>query len=392
MSHLLELYAKDLGVQIEHKPSIRSHFVPIPFKNYITIHTSNKVPAKNYSYWSEVVSILKPELEKRGYKIIQVGTQEDPKINGVDLFMNKTSMHQMFFLVENAKCHVGIDSCPVHVASAYNIPTVSLYAHTYESSCKPMWNQSKSKTIESHRNGDRPSYSYNEDPKKIDIIKPEEIANEVFKKLNFDSWKSIKTIYIGDKFLHKTVDVIPVEIPKVNIPEDCKIRVRMDQVFNENILLEILKRTTNKLSIKTDKPISKVFLENFGAKIDQIEYSSKEFDPDFLKSLKSSGIEFRLRLKRKSKLKEFRNKYFNYEIELDDDKKKAKKLKKEIGDKINVGDIKAFSGKFYIIGDKVHTFLGDPKNDLNFWLDLPYFMCYLEEYQKFRINEKTNVL
>lgn len=378
MSHLLELYAKDLGVQIEHRPLISRHFYPLKFKKYITIHTSNKVPTKNYSYWSEVVSILKPELSKRGFGVVQIGTEEDPKINGVDVFLNKTSMHQMFFIVENAACHLGIDSCPVHVASALDVPTVSLYAHTYANSCKPVWNKDKSRILESHRNGEKPSFSYHEDPKRIDLIKPEEIANEVFKTLKFKDYKTIKTVYIGEKFLHKKVDVIPSKMPEVNIPEDCEIRIRMDIAFNEQVLINFLGKITKKVTIKTDKPISEKIINLFKGKIEKVCYYTDHFSPDFLTFLKKSGLDFRLKLKNKKDLKNERIKYFNFEIEYDDSLEKAKKLRKKIKHEIDVDSLKAFSGKYYINGPNVHTFIGDPKKDIQFWVDLPYFMCYSE--------------
>ena len=58
MANLAELYCKDIGVKIG-QAFLDPHYIPLPFDKYITIHTSNKVPAKNYSYWETVVKILK---------------------------------------------------------------------------------------------------------------------------------------------------------------------------------------------------------------------------------------------------------------------------------------------------------------------------------------------
>ena len=46
MSHLIEEYAKSLGVKIG-KPVLNDHFYPILDEKYITIHTDNKIDSKN---------------------------------------------------------------------------------------------------------------------------------------------------------------------------------------------------------------------------------------------------------------------------------------------------------------------------------------------------------
>ena len=373
---MINLYSRDLNVDIGN-PILNEHFYPVPFDKYITIHTSNKVPAKNYSYWGEVISILKPELHKRNIKIVQVGTSEDPKITGVDRFINDTSMHQLFFLMKNSSCHVGIDSCPVHIASHYNIPTVSVYAHTYASSCDPVWGN-KATILESHRNGEKPSFSYNEDPKRIDIIKPEEIAEAVFKHLEFEEYNLIETIFIGNKFLHKKVDLILNKMPEVGIPDNCEVRIRMDLAFNENNCYEFLKSYEGQVVIRTNNPLSELLINSTKSKIKKIEYISDELNEDFLNLCRRLGIDLYLACKSKGKLKEQRLKFFDFEINLDESEKNAKKLKRDISKKIKGEKVRAFSGKYYINGDDVFTFLGEPKKDLSFWIDMPYFYCYNE--------------
>ena len=59
MSHLVEVYDKDLGVK-SGDPIFKPHFYPTLEDNYITIHTANKVPAKEYDYWEVVIIIVIP--------------------------------------------------------------------------------------------------------------------------------------------------------------------------------------------------------------------------------------------------------------------------------------------------------------------------------------------
>lgn len=373
--HLIELYSRDLNVDIG-KPILAAHFYPLNVDKYVTIHTSDKVPTKNYSYWAEVVSILKPELEKRGIQLIQVGTKKDPKITGVDKFINNTTFNQLFYILKRSMCHVGIDSCPVHIASSFNVPTVSIYAHTYAQTCDPVWNKGKAIVIESDRDGDKPSFSHQEDPKKIDILKPEEIANAVFDQLGLKEYNSIETLYVGRRFLHKTVDIIPFEMPKVDIPSQCDVVIRMDLCFNENVCFQILANQNEQVKLTTDKPFSEKFLDLAKPKISEIEYVAEEFDADFLQRVRSLGIKLKLRCNKKENLKDQRMEFFDYEIEEDDSLEQAKKLREEFGEQFKKDKLKAFSGKYYINGEKISSFIGESKEDIKFWIDVPYFFCY----------------
>ena len=76
--HLSTLYARDLGVHPS-KPIIVEHFFPLPCSKYITFHNSEKVQSKSYSYWTEVLEIIKPYLNTLNIKVTKIITSlEDP--------------------------------------------------------------------------------------------------------------------------------------------------------------------------------------------------------------------------------------------------------------------------------------------------------------------------
>lgn len=79
MSHIAEVYAKDLGVKIG-KPTITDHFYAGLPSKYITLQASNKMPAANYKYWDMVISLIKPHIQDT--KILQVGGGKDQKLSG----------------------------------------------------------------------------------------------------------------------------------------------------------------------------------------------------------------------------------------------------------------------------------------------------------------------
>ena len=75
MGHLIEEYAKSLGVKIG-KPVLVDHYYPTLDDKYITIHTDSKIDSKNYEYFPHVINLLLPILHKNGYKIYQIGARQ----------------------------------------------------------------------------------------------------------------------------------------------------------------------------------------------------------------------------------------------------------------------------------------------------------------------------
>ena len=198
MSHLAEEYAKCCGVKIG-KPVLKPHYFPVLYDRYITIHNDKKVQAKEYDMWPDVIEILRPYIDD--IKIIQIGSVGEETIEGVDDHIPTTSLKQSSYIINNSLGHVGIDSVPVHIASALDKPVVGIYAHTYASTCCPLWNEkSKAITIESDRAGNKPSFSLQESPKTINLIKPEEIAQAVLDVLDIHKTIKHKTLFIGSSY------------------------------------------------------------------------------------------------------------------------------------------------------------------------------------------------
>lgn len=358
MSHLVSVYARDLGVNVG-QPVLTTHYYPLPYEKYITIHTSNKVPAKNYSYWGIVVKILKKELAPKNIKILQIGTQEDPLIEGVDKFINNTSLNQSFFLIKNALCHIGIDSCPVHIAAAFDIPTVAIYGHTYSGTCDTSWvvnSTVKHIKLEPERGKTCPSFCLNEHPKSVDKILPEQLAEGVFKQLGLRKYKTEKTLYIGTKFLYKTIDVILSNNYFNNISlVDVDLRVRFDLNPDENLLMnQLILFEGQKTTIVTNSPINQRILENGKGVIRKIVYEAPEFNENFLNYLRNSNIEFELICLDENKIQKERKKFFHFEIsEKQKEEDFSPKIKKELDKYSKSNKLKIETSKFYGIDGQV---------------------------------------
>jgi arginine utilization protein RocB len=70
MGHLIEEYAKSLGVKIG-KPVIVDHFYPSLGDKYITIHSDSKIDSKSYEYFPQVIKYTKLAVLKiQSWKIL----------------------------------------------------------------------------------------------------------------------------------------------------------------------------------------------------------------------------------------------------------------------------------------------------------------------------------
>jgi hypothetical protein len=367
MSHLAEVYAKDLGVKIG-KPFFAPHFFPVVDENYITLHHDNSIQAKEYDYWEEVIIIVKsvaPEI-----KFIQIGSGEEPKIKNADKFIQTKSFKQSAYIIKNALMHVGTDSSPVHIASALGKPIVSIYAHTYAKTCDPIWGNKDDHTIiESHRDGNKPSYSTQESAKTINLIKPEEIANAILSKLNKEPSKR-ETLYVGDKYKDNFFHVIPDH--KYSLV-DKNVVLRFDLLHEEENAGRLFR--LNKVAIVTKKPVQESILSK--PNIDNISYFAEEFDADFIRLCKKHGVALRLICTNEEFLSDQRFKFFDESIILIDEAKKIEDNKKKLN--LNNKDFVVKSYSLYLKNKNAYPSLyeANGKNNLDdIFVDLDKLMIY----------------
>jgi len=314
---LVETYAANSGLTIS-KPFIYEKFFPLNVDRYITIHKEVKYPSRKYLYWQEVVDILNPILQQNNIKILQVGTKEDEPLTNVMSTLGMTSLNQLAYIVKNTMLHVGVDSFPVHLASYYDKKIVSIYSNTNSTNMGPYWgNQKNHILIEADRKGKKPSYSFDEFPKTINTIKPEEIAKSVLSLLGISFNNMPTTIQFGEVYSNKSLEIIPDGLinPQA-IPIDNPI-IRMDYVFNEEALHLFLQQ--KKCLIFTNKPINLDLLSAFKGNVAQVIYIVDENnDYKFIKNLKNRGIPYAMiSYLDGKKLNEYKLEYMDYGLILE---------------------------------------------------------------------------
>ena len=290
--HLLETYALSTGSKIK-KPFINKKFFPVPFEKYITIQNSSGMQGKCYDYFQDVIDFIHEDLEKIGYKIIQIGSKDDRALKHVFHLQGQTNINQTAFILENSKLHLGNDSFAIHMCSAFGVPLVGLYSVTSPEIAGPFWknNQQICLTPENLK----PSFNPNESPKKINEIKIESVINSIRSLLNIESTQNIKTIYTGPKYQHIILETIPEQILHPQAFEKQLLNVRFDLLNREyeekdyNGLMQNL--NTRECCIVTNKPLILEPLLQFKNNIKMLIYDvTNSIDMDFIEKLTFLGI------------------------------------------------------------------------------------------------------
>lgn len=105
-------------------------------KKIVVINPLSAWPTKKWpkEYYKELAFML----EQSGHLVVLIGTQKDIDIgeyiknnkkNIVNL-MGQTTLKELFAVISKSDLLISNDSAPVHIASAYNIPTIEIYGPT----------------------------------------------------------------------------------------------------------------------------------------------------------------------------------------------------------------------------------------------------------------------
>jgi hypothetical protein len=289
---LLDTYALYCGAKID-KPFIYESYFPLPFENYVTFQAETPYESRNYSYWQDVLDMVIPVLAKQGIMVLQTGL---PKENGYQRLIDirgQTTMHQLAYLLRRSKLHFGPDSFGVHLASYYDIPIVTMYSISMPEVAGPHFGDKSKHTLFKgyERVGNKkPSYSPKESPKSIDTIKPEELANAIFKHLNIDYKVPFETLWHGSRYNNQKIrELVPNSQHLMPLPEQ-PIELRADIFYDEQLLAFHL-NYWQKAVIITDKPLPIQMLKTFKHHIAMVSYLVPENDDSvFAQSVVEAGI------------------------------------------------------------------------------------------------------
>jgi len=271
--HILESYASIARAKIS-KPHLIPKFYPLVHEKYITIQGDSRYQSRQYNWFPEVLSILKPFLDKENIKVVQIGGSGDAIIPNIDVNLcGQTSFRQTFDVVRNALLHVGVDSLNVHIASVFGTKIVGLYSNMYIEHSKPYWsNPEDVRLIQAPLGERKPSYSQQDDPKIINYIKPEVIAKSVLELLNIEGSIERESIFFGKEFSSTSLESIPDCLVDPKFMPNALLHIRYDYVQENETTQKFLYNQIGlrKCAIYTDKLLNENALMQLRQNIVQI--------------------------------------------------------------------------------------------------------------------------
>jgi len=114
---------------------------------YMTFHPGSgkgQWEARKYCDWQEVINNLKGFYP--GVKIVQVGSDDEPKYENIDVDLRgKTSFQQLAGVIKNSTLHLSIDTFSMHVAASLGVSLVALFGSSHASATGP-WIKNKSES------------------------------------------------------------------------------------------------------------------------------------------------------------------------------------------------------------------------------------------------------
>jgi hypothetical protein len=291
--HLIETYAASSGLQID-RPQIYEKFFPIPFEKYIVLHSGGGMPSKQYEFYSDVVSMLRPILQKHKIEIVQVGAKSDPYVHQTVDLRGATSIHQTAYVIKHSQLLVGNDSCNLHIASGSDVPIVGLYGSTTPYNHGPYFS-SEGKTIllVGDLKGNKPSYSEQESDKVINTIKPEEVVRAILKLLKIRNKVKRESVFFGKQYQNYSLDLVPNCLLSAEVFHEITPTIRMDLEFSENYLAANLR--TRPYNILTKKNINIDLLKFMKKHVRTLVYQlDDDYDPEFVENIRRAGINYAL--------------------------------------------------------------------------------------------------
>ena len=355
--HIVENLALNCGCKIG-KPNIQQVFSSLPFKDYITIDNGEGVKEKSYQFFDCVLRLIKPLLLEHGINVVQVSKNEkDETISGVDFNACHTSFRQKSYLVYHSKLHLTVDSFTSQIAGLYDKKTVFLPSVLFEGNSKPFFISSKNlRTVEPSIDF-KPSLFSPEAVKRIDQIKPEDVARQVLELLGIEFDFPYETILLGNGLNSVLVECVPNAY--FQLGSDKTINVRLDYLYNEQNLLSLL--NLNKCHIITNKIVPINILQTFKSKITRITYVvDSNHDPKFIEAIKKLGIKFSIITYDEDSLNKYKLSYMDYGVIQLKKKYNFDELKKMTVHKdLNINDLYYISNKVYQDNGKTYPgFLG----------------------------------
>ena len=382
--HVAHHYALHCGAQLA-KPHVPISFYPVPHARYVCICTQGEVTSKKYDYFEEVIDLIHPYLSDQDIPIVHVSDGEERPLKNTVNFGNLTRKHNNY-IASNAEALISNDSYCSHVASATETKVVSLFGPLYKNISQPLWGKEENtRFLESHRNGQKPSFKGDEaESKSINLILPEEVGAATLDLLEIKhTLADIKTHHMGKYYHTPVIEVVPTSEPENNIHEGGAINLRLDLAFNPEMIGKWA--FNRKLNLLTNQEIDLKSIDMAKPHILQIMIEVNDnISPDYISRLTAGGYNLYLFSKDKESIKDLRFKFIDWDIHLN-----VPLNKKELDNSDKICDNTYFkTSKTVTANNKQYSTIAHWKKGLEssdqqriidspeFWEEADYFRIY----------------
>lgn len=308
--NLTNKYALECGINPS-IPHISKSFYPISFDKFIIIQNEE---GEKYNAYNETIEYVRPLLNKKGIKIIQICLSENEEtIYGAEKIC-RISLSQFNYLIEKSICTVSNSKYTADVSRATQTSSILLTKQPQNKQPNNEWEKGKTANLSIN------SFS-------------EEVAKFILDFCSIENnLKCLETVFCGENYNRKILEIVPdFDITNSSIKNQ-NINIRADYHFDrKNIINCILYNTSNLITSKIPdlSIIPKDILQKNLIQINiEVDQTTKEEDIEALKKL---NIKTNLFSKDKENIQKIRLNLINETIELDNRvQKKELDIKGEI--------------------------------------------------------------
>lgn len=321
--NITEKIALDCGLKIS-KPFIDTFFVPLKNKNYIILDTRTRFQFGEYDYFEDVLSLVRKKLKEKGIEIFQFANENSQKFE-VDKIFIKINKKQESFLIKGSALVICNENYSSYISSVFNKKCITLYSVSNPQTSSPVWNRDSQIPIESHRDGNLPTYgALSEKPKTINFISPFVIAKNILDSLGIENdYHKYEIVNIGDSYNQKIIEIVPDFYSDNDFLQNKQVNLRLDYVSSLSLSIFNYWLLNRKANIITDKDINISLIAPNKNNIALITIIlSPNISENFLKQCKALGVRTKIFCNSEAELNTYRFKFLDWEIEKDFNKEK----------------------------------------------------------------------
>ena len=300
MSHIAEVYAKDLGVRIG-QPKITDHFYPNVMDKYIYFNPHGDYPSQEYKHWDIVFSMIEEPLEKKGISILTAPEHD------------KITVKQNNHLIKKSLLYVGAASHRVHISDIFSVPSVCVLGNMYKQNFDLF---KYAEIITPDFSEEKPSFEIKETKNRVNEINPESIAEIILAQLEIEFDVSLETVRIGENFYNSTMEIVPNFFEPYQEVKNKAVNLRSDLHFDLEIITHWCRYCI--VNLYLDKELEEDVVANL-SNLKQIvfKYSEDHQKQDlanFFKILKKYGKNIIIEVSNEKIVSDVRLKYFDYNV------------------------------------------------------------------------------